>query len=89
VIDLGYGEECIDSVFSDQGLLSQFVADYELRHEQREMAQKVLEAYRSDRIFLVEAGTGIGKSWAYLIPALLWAASHRESTIISTHTIAL
>ena len=60
-----------------------------MRGEQKDLALQVMQAYDQDRVLLAEAATGVGKSWAYLIPALLWAASRRESTIISTHTIAL
>lgn len=53
------------------------------------MLQDVLEAYNTHKIALIEAGTGCGKSMAYLIPALLFASVHKERTVISTHTINL
>ena len=79
----------IESIFSSEGLLNKSLKGYELREEQKELALQVMQAYDQDRVLLAEAATGVGKSWAYLIPALLWAASRREATIISTHTIAL
>ncbi len=79
----------IESIFSPQGLLSKGLIGYEMRGEQRDLALQVMHAYNKDRVLLAEAATGVGKSWAYLIPALLWASSRRETTIISTHTIAL
>jgi ATP-dependent DNA helicase DinG len=79
----------IESIFSPQGLLSKGLVGYEMRGEQQDLALEVMRAYNQDRVLLAEAATGVGKSWAYLVPALLWAASRREATIISTHTIAL
>ncbi len=61
----------------------------EERTEQKQMAQRIYEAYENNEIALIEAGTGIGKSLAYLVPAVLWALKHQEKTIISTHTISL
>ncbi|MBM3207039.1 MAG: DEAD/DEAH box helicase [Chlamydiae bacterium] len=83
------GEEFIDSIFSNEGILSNTLKDYELREEQRQMSLQVLEAYSYEKIALIEAGTGVGKSWAYLIPAIYWAVTHGEQTVISTHTIPL
>lgn len=71
------------------GLLSRSLKGFESRPQQQEMMQNVLEAYLHDRISLIEAGTGTGKSLAYLIPALIWAANHNERTVISTNTINL
>ncbi|MGH2637957.1 MAG: DEAD/DEAH box helicase, partial [Rhabdochlamydiaceae bacterium] len=62
---------------------------YEKRPDQKEMALNVLNAFETNRIALIEAGTGTGKSLAYLIPALLWATKHDERVVISTNTIAL
>ena len=82
-------KEFIDSVFSSEGVLSKILKDYELRDEQRQMSLQILDAYEKEKIALIEAGTGIGKSWAYLIPAIYWAISRGEQTVISTHTIPL
>lgn len=81
--------DCIEKIFSPTGLLSRSVQEYEMREEQKEMSLKVMEAYEGNLVLLVEAATGIGKSWAYLIPALLWAAAKKGPTVISTNTIAL
>lgn len=51
--------------------------------------RNVLDAYHGDQVALIEAGTGTGKSLAYLIPALLWASATGERTVISTNTITL
>ena len=61
----------------------------EERVEQKEMAQDVLTSFLDAKISLIEAGTGIGKSLAYLVPALLWASHTEGQVVISTNTIAL
>ncbi|MBW2544037.1 MAG: hypothetical protein JRD43_00920 [Deltaproteobacteria bacterium] len=58
---------------------------YENRPEQREMAGEILGSFLDGKNLLIEAGTGVGKSFAYLIPAIL----SREKTIISTSSLAL
>lgn len=82
-------QEFVDCVFSQEGLLGKVLNDYELREEQRQMALQILEAYEKEHVALIEAGTGVGKSWAYLIPAIYWAITRGEQTVISTHTIPL
>lgn len=71
------------------GLLSRGIPGFEAREQQREMLLNVLNAYNSDAIALIEAGTGTGKSLAYLLPAIVWALKRGEKTVISTHTITL
>lgn len=63
--------------------------DFEYRPEQQQMAEAVGQALDNSRALMVEAGTGVGKSLAYLIPALLFAATHNRKAIVSTHTINL
>lgn len=62
---------------------------FEARPEQRDMAAAVERALSSGRHLLVEAGTGVGKSFAYLLPALAWAAAHDKVVAVATSTIAL
>ncbi|HEV8410007.1 MAG TPA: helicase C-terminal domain-containing protein [Gemmatimonadaceae bacterium] len=62
---------------------------YEDRASQREMAQRIARLYTLGGIGLIEAGTGVGKSLGYLVPALRWAAANQERTIVSTNTITL
>jgi ATP-dependent DNA helicase DinG len=76
-------------IFSQNGLLSRFLNPFEERPIQIEMARHILEAYEEDQVALIEAGTGTGKSLAYLVPAVFWALKHQEKTVITTHTIAL
>jgi ATP-dependent DNA helicase DinG len=62
---------------------------YEPRAEQMRMAQAVEKTLQDRSHLLVEAGTGTGKSFAYLVPVLRRAVEHGERVVISTHTIAL
>ena len=71
------------------GLLCRALKGFEPRQQQQNMMANVIDAYNHDRIALIEAGTGTGKSLAYLIPALIWAVKCNERTVISTNTITL
>jgi ATP-dependent DNA helicase DinG len=62
---------------------------YESRPQQMEMAAAVERAFNEKHHLLVEAGTGVGKSFAYLLPAIDFAVRNRKRVVISTHTIAL
>jgi ATP-dependent DNA helicase DinG len=62
---------------------------YEDRPSQRAMAVEIAKLYNRGGIGLLEAGTGVGKSLGYLVPALRWAAANNERTIVSTNTINL
>ncbi|MFY7842566.1 MAG: ATP-dependent DNA helicase [Rhabdochlamydiaceae bacterium] len=82
-------EEFIDSLFSSKGLLANYHKNFEERSGQLEMSRAVMSTYLDHKITLIEAGTGIGKTLAYLAPAIYWALTHQEKSIISTNTIAL
>ncbi len=71
------------------GLLSQEFADYEARPQQVEMMQAIAYAFNHGEHLLVEAGTGTGKSLAYLLPAVFWAVQNGQRVVISTNTINL
>lgn len=62
---------------------------FEEREGQVGMLRDVTRAYEENKIALIEAETGTGKSIAYLIPALLWALEKGETTVVATHTISL
>ncbi len=62
---------------------------YEDRSSQRDMAAAVADLYNAGGVALLEAGTGVGKSLAYLVPALRWAALSGQRTVVSTNTINL
>ena len=80
--------EPVREIFSESGLLSR-ASNFEYRPEQQQMAVAVASALQDRRHLLVEAGTGVGKSFAYLIPAILFAVAHKKKAVISTHTINL
>ena len=79
----------IINLLGPSGPFASFLKGFESRNEQKEMMRNVLEAYNNSQISLIEAGTGTGKSLAYLIPAMLWAVQMKEATVISTNTIPL
>ena len=64
-------------------------ASYEFRPQQLEMASAVEQALHGGHDLLVEAGTGVGKSFAYLLPAIDYAVKYKKRVVISTHTISL
>ncbi len=69
--------------------MSTGVEGFEFRHQQMDMAVAVESAFDSARHLIVEAGTGTGKSLAYLIPAILWAVENNKKVVISTYTKTL
>jgi ATP-dependent DNA helicase DinG len=79
----------IEQFFAPGGVLSRNLEGYEHRDEQTRMAFDVAEAFNRERVALIEAGTGTGKSLAYLLPAVLWSVRNRERIVISTNTINL
>ena len=91
-------------VLGEGGLISRKMPNYESSAEQMELAGAVDAAIRSGRHLVAEAGTGVGKSFAYLVPAILHAVEDQNEpellapesggpaprrVVISTHTIAL
>jgi ATP-dependent DNA helicase DinG len=71
------------------GPIASRLTRYEDRPSQRAMAAEIARLYNEGGIGLLEAGTGVGKSLGYLVPALRWAAANGERTIVSTNTINL
>jgi ATP-dependent DNA helicase DinG len=80
--------EGISEFFSHTGPLSK-ARSFEYRAEQQRMAVAVATALCQGESLVVEAGTGVGKSMAYLVPAVQWALSQNKKAVISTHTINL
>ncbi|PYK04014.1 MAG: ATP-dependent helicase [Verrucomicrobia bacterium] len=80
--------ERIRTTFSENGRLSK-AKNFEFRSQQQEMAMAVARALEEERHLVVEAGTGVGKSLAYLAPAILFALEQHKKAIVSTHTINL
>jgi ATP-dependent DNA helicase DinG len=80
--------ELIAQTFAEDGWLHGALA-LEHRPEQEQMARAVVAAFRDDEPLLFEAGTGVGKSLAYLVPGILHAVDQSRQMIVSTHTISL
>jgi ATP-dependent DNA helicase DinG len=78
----------VEEIFSPSGILSKS-KNFEFRPQQQEMAVAVAKALQNRGHLAVEAGTGVGKSLAYLIPAILFAVAQKKKAIVSTHTINL
>ena len=77
------------SILSPGGPISRKLEGYEVRPQQMEMARAVAEAFEGGGALVVEAGTGVGKSFAYLVPAILFSTETGEPVVISTNTINL
>lgn len=71
------------------GGLSQALPHFQERAEQVALLEKVASAFLERKVALLEAGTGVGKSFAYLLPALFMAHIHQKKVAIATHTIHL
>ena len=80
--------ERVRAIFAPDGLLAK-ARNFEYRPQQQEMAAAVAQTLEEERHLVVEAGTGVGKSLAYLVPATLFALEKKKKAIISTHTINL
>ncbi len=78
-----------EAVLSDTGPLARRLPEYECRPQQLEMARLVEDTLGRSGRLMVEAGTGVGKSFAYLIPAIRRIVENRERVVVATHTISL
>jgi ATP-dependent DNA helicase DinG len=78
----------VEEIFSPAGILSK-AKNFEFRPQQQEMAVAVARALQNREHLAVEAGTGVGKSLAYLVPAILFAVTQKKKAVVSTHTINL
>jgi len=79
----------LSALFSADGAFADTLDGYEVRPQQTDMMAHVSGAFNDNKVHLIEAGTGIGKTLAYLVPAARWALANRERVIISTNTINL
>ena len=81
----------VAGMLSERGPVARHVSGgaFEDRPSQRDMAAHIADAYNDGGVTLLEAGTGVGKSFAYLVPALVWARENGERTVVSTNTINL
>src|SRR6266568_2256071 len=78
----------VEEIFSPAGILSK-ARNFEYRPQQQAMAVAVARALENQGHLAVEAGTGVGKSLAYLVPAILFAVNRKKKAVVSTHTINL
>ena len=81
--------DAVAATLAPGGPIARHHPAYEDRPTQRDLARVIAGAYNDGGVRLAEAGTGTGKSAAYLIPAIRWAVQNRERTVISTNTINL
>lgn len=85
----GAFRDAMFQAFSEDGMMAKASSQFEYRKEQQDMASAVADALEREDSLVVEAGTGVGKSLAYLIPAVCHALDNGKKAIISTHTINL
>ncbi len=76
-------------VLDDGGKLASRLPGYEARRSQLELVEAIADAFNGGYVLAAEAGTGVGKSFAYLVPAFAWAARNKERVVVSTATINL
>jgi ATP-dependent DNA helicase DinG len=77
--------DVVSELLSETGALSKF-KEFELRPQQGRMASAIADALTRQKHFIVEAPTGVGKTLAYLVPAILYAQEAKRKAIVSTHT---
>lgn len=82
-------ERWVEMCFAKGGLLETLLPGYENRPGQTEMACKIAESLAKAQNLVIEAGTGTGKSMAYLVPSLWWARKQDCKVVVATHTIPL
>ena len=79
----------VAALLAPSGPIARALGSFEDRPSQRDMAAYVADLLNDGGVGLLEAGTGVGKSFAYLVPALVWARENGERTVVSTNTINL
>lgn len=81
--------EALAALLDRDGPFARRLSYYEHRPEQITMLRRVAEAFNRGEAVMIEAGTGLGKSLAYLLPAVHWAVQNGQRVVIATHTINL
>ena len=71
----------IDSFFNNELQISQVIDNYHFREEQLDLANQVAHCFINDEYLVAEAGTGIGKTLAYLLPAVLWSVKEGHRVV--------
>ncbi len=82
-------DEAVSAIIDENGILSANLPNYEFRPQQITMAHAIAKAFNESQHAMIEAGTGTGKSIAYLVPAILWSMQNNERVVVSTNTINL
>ncbi|MEJ8544826.1 ATP-dependent DNA helicase DinG [Brevibacillus borstelensis] len=82
-------EEMLERMVGEEAAFSRNLPGYQRREAQESMMRAIFDSLEKGSHLLVEAGTGTGKSLAYLLPAILWSKQRREPVVISTNTIQL
>ena len=81
--------EKIISSLREGGSVADRLPFYEPRKAQLDLTQLIVSGFNEDALVMAEAGTGVGKSFAYLLPAIHFSLEKKEKVIISTATITL
>ncbi|MDI3547160.1 MAG: ATP-dependent helicase DinG [Halanaerobiales bacterium] len=81
--------EEIITLFQKEGKLAQHLQGFEYREQQVAVVREVINSFNQHQFNFIEAGTGTGKSFAYLIPALYWSKLNNQVVVVSTNTINL
>ncbi len=79
----------LKSVFEEGGFLGRKLKGFEVRKQQTDMLENVANSFNNNKISIIEAGTGTGKSLAYLLPSVYWSVNNQERVVVSTNTINL
>ena len=79
----------LKAVLGPGGAVARTLEGYEHRPQQLSMAAATAAAFGSDAAALIEAATGVGKSFGYLVPSIIWATENKEQVVVSTNTINL
>lgn len=82
-------ENKVAKYLSNEGALAKSNPDFEERLSQLELTKNIASCFNENQIGVFEAGTGVGKSYAYLLPALMWVKQNNQRVVISTGTINL
>lgn len=82
-------EKDVTALLGREGPLAAVLPVYEYRPQQEAMVGQVTRALNEEKYLLMEAGTGVGKSMAYLVPMVLWGLLNKERVLVATHTINL
>lgn len=79
----------IESILGENGVFSQHIENYEVRQQQIDLSNKILSSLKNEESLIAEAPCGVGKSYAYLIPSMLYVTEKKEKVVIATANIAL